>query len=50
MATMKAMQVKKAGGDFQLAEIPVPAPKENEVQIKVEACGICHSDAIVKEG
>jgi alcohol dehydrogenase/propanol-preferring alcohol dehydrogenase len=48
--TMKAMQVKKAGGDFQLVEIPVPAPKENEVLIKVEACGICHSDAIVKEG
>ena len=47
---MKAMQVKKAGDDFQLVEIPVPAPKENEVLIKVEACGICHSDAMVKEG
>jgi len=50
MATMKAMQVKKPGDDFQLVEIPIPAPKENEVLIKVEACGICHSDAIVKDG
>lgn len=50
MATMKAMQVEMAGGDFQLVEIPVPVPKENEVLIKVEACGICHSDAMVKEG
>jgi len=50
MATMKAMQVEMAGGDFKLVEIPVPAPKENEVLIKVEACGICHSDAMVKEG
>jgi alcohol dehydrogenase/propanol-preferring alcohol dehydrogenase len=47
---MKAMQVKKAGEDFQLVKIPVPEPKENEVLIKVEACGICHSDAIVKKG
>ena len=50
MANMKAMQIKKAGEDFQLVEIPVPEPKENEVLIKVEACGICHSDAIIKEG
>jgi alcohol dehydrogenase/propanol-preferring alcohol dehydrogenase len=50
MEKMRAMQVKNAGEDFQLVEIPVPEPKENEVLIKVEACGICHSDAIVKEG
>ncbi|GAB6282177.1 MAG: alcohol dehydrogenase [Ignavibacterium sp.] len=50
MANMKAMQVKNPGGNFELVEIPIPEPKENEVLIKVEACGICHSDAIVKEG
>lgn len=50
MAVMKAMQVKSPGEDFQLVEMPIPEPKENEVLIKVEACGICHSDAIMKEG
>jgi propanol-preferring alcohol dehydrogenase len=47
---MKAMQVKKPGGDFELVERPVPEPGEGEVLIKVDACGICHSDSIVKEG
>jgi alcohol dehydrogenase/propanol-preferring alcohol dehydrogenase len=47
---MKAIQVKEKGGDFQIVEIDKPSPKENEVLIKVEACGICHSDAFVKEG
>ncbi|WP_282018371.1 alcohol dehydrogenase [Salegentibacter mishustinae] len=47
---MKAVQVKEKGGDFQVVEIDKPSPKENEVLIKVEACGICHSDAFVKDG
>ncbi|WP_373056087.1 alcohol dehydrogenase [Zunongwangia sp. H14] len=47
---MKAVQVKEKGGDFVVVDIDKPSPKENEVLIKVEACGICHSDAIVKEG
>ncbi|MBZ9729134.1 alcohol dehydrogenase [Salegentibacter sp. JZCK2] len=47
---MKAVQVKEKGGDFHVVEIDKPSPKENEVLIKVEACGICHSDAFVKEG
>ncbi|TDN87581.1 alcohol dehydrogenase/propanol-preferring alcohol dehydrogenase [Salegentibacter sp. 24] len=47
---MKAVQVKEKGGDFKVVEIDKPSPKENEVLIKVEACGICHSDAFVKEG
>ncbi len=50
MATMKAAQISKAGGDFELVEKPIPEPRENQVLIKVEACGICHSDAFVKEG
>ena len=50
MATMNAMQVTEAGGDFIPVELDVPTPKGNEVLIKVEACGICHSDAFVKEG
>ncbi|MDT0644858.1 alcohol dehydrogenase [Zunongwangia sp. F363] len=47
---MKAVQVKEKGGEFVVVDIDKPSPKENEVLIKVEACGICHSDAIVKEG
>ncbi|MBT0608952.1 alcohol dehydrogenase [Aequorivita echinoideorum] len=47
---MKAVQVPKAGADFKIVEIDKPTPKENEVLIKVEACGICHSDNFVKQG
>jgi D-arabinose 1-dehydrogenase-like Zn-dependent alcohol dehydrogenase len=48
MAKMKAVQVSKAGGPFELVEREVPAPGAGQVRIKVEACGICHSDAVVK--
>ncbi len=47
---MKAAQVQKKGGDFVLVDMDKPTPKENEILIKVEACGICHSDAFVKDG
>jgi len=47
---MKAVQVSKPGGNFELVERPVPEPGRSQVRIKVEACGICHSDALVKEG
>jgi alcohol dehydrogenase/propanol-preferring alcohol dehydrogenase len=50
MSLMKAVQVPQAGGAFELVERPVPEPQENQVRIKVEACGVCHSDIIVKEG
>jgi D-arabinose 1-dehydrogenase-like Zn-dependent alcohol dehydrogenase len=47
---MKAVQISKAGGNFEVVERPVPEPGRGQVRIKVEACGICHSDALVKEG
>ena len=47
---MKAVQVSKPGGNFEVVERPVPQPGRGQVRIKVEACGICHSDALVKEG
>jgi D-arabinose 1-dehydrogenase-like Zn-dependent alcohol dehydrogenase len=50
MPTMKAVQVPKPGGDFEIVERPIPQPGREQVRIKVEACGICHSDALVKEG
>jgi len=50
MATMRALQVSKAGGQFELVERPVPEPGRGQVRIKVEACGVCHSDVVVKDG
>ncbi len=47
---MKAAQISKAGGDWELVERDVPEPGPGQVRVKVEACGICHSDALVKEG
>lgn len=47
---MKAAQVQEKGGDFKIVELDKPKPGKKEVLIKVEACGICHSDAFVKDG
>jgi D-arabinose 1-dehydrogenase-like Zn-dependent alcohol dehydrogenase len=47
---MKAAQISKAGGDFELVEREIPEPGPGHVRVKVEACGICHSDVLVKEG
>ena len=48
--TMRAIAVEKPGSPFQLVERAVPEPKAGQVRIAVDACGICHSDAFVKEG
>jgi alcohol dehydrogenase/propanol-preferring alcohol dehydrogenase len=47
---MKAIQVGKAGGSLDLVERSIPDPKPDWVRIKVQACGICHSDRLLKEG
>lgn len=47
---MKAAQVSKAKGPFEIVEKEIPKPGVGEVRIKVEACGVCHSDSFVKEG
>ena len=47
---MKAAQINKPGGDWELVERDIPDPGMGQVRIKVEACGICHSDFFVKEG
>ena len=47
---MKAVQVSSPGADFEIVRKEIPEPGNNEVLIKVEACGICHGDAISKEG
>src|SRR3989441_1021665 len=50
IAPMKAVQVRKPGGDFEIVEREVPQPGAGNVRIKVQACGVCHSDMFVKEG
>jgi len=50
MAKMKAVQVSKAGGDFEMVEREIPQPPAGHVRIKVAACGICFSDHVTKEG
>ena len=50
MAKMKAVQVPKAGADFEVVEREIPQPGPGEVRIRVQACGVCHSDVITKEG
>src|SRR5438094_1518425 len=47
---MKAAQISKPGEDFELVERDIPEPGAGQVRVKVEACGICHSDVLVKEG
>ncbi|WP_324664707.1 alcohol dehydrogenase [Haloarcula sediminis] len=47
---MQAVVVPEAGGEFELVEREIPDPGPGEVRIAVEACGICHSDAFVKDG
>jgi D-arabinose 1-dehydrogenase-like Zn-dependent alcohol dehydrogenase len=47
---MKAAQISKAGGDWELVERDILEPGAGQVRVKVEACGICHSDALVKDG
>ncbi len=50
MAKMKAVQVSKPGGDLELVERPIPEPGPGQVRLKVDACGVCHSDQLAKEG
>src|SRR5256885_3274308 len=50
MARMRAVQVSEPGGAFELVEREVPERGRGEVLVRVQACGICHSDSYAKEG
>jgi len=50
VSTMKAAQIGKPGAGFEIVEREIPEPGAGEVRIKVLACGVCHSDALVVEG
>src|SRR5437667_4341567 len=50
VALMKAAQISKPGADFEIVERKIPEPGAGQVRIKVQACGVCHSDVLTKEG
>lgn len=50
MSTMRAVQVSRRGGPLEVVERPIPEPSSGEVRVKVQACGICHSDVYAREG
>jgi D-arabinose 1-dehydrogenase-like Zn-dependent alcohol dehydrogenase len=50
IAPMKAAQISKPGADFEIVEREIPKPGAGEVRIKVQACGVCHSDVLTKDG
>jgi D-arabinose 1-dehydrogenase-like Zn-dependent alcohol dehydrogenase len=50
MALMKAVQINEAGADFVMVQREIPEPEDREVLIKIEACGVCHGDAVAKHG
>jgi D-arabinose 1-dehydrogenase-like Zn-dependent alcohol dehydrogenase len=50
MASMRAAQVSRPNGPLEIVERAIPEPAAGSIRIKVQACGICHSDSLVKEG
>ncbi len=50
MPKMRAIQVSRAGGPFEIVERPIPEPGPGLVRVRVQACGICHSDSLTKDG
>ena len=50
MKTMRVAQIPKAGADFEIIEREMPTPGPGHVRIRVQACGVCHSDVLAKEG
>jgi D-arabinose 1-dehydrogenase-like Zn-dependent alcohol dehydrogenase len=50
VAPMKVAQISKPGADFEIVEREIPEPDAGHVRIKVQACGVCHSDVLTKEG
>jgi D-arabinose 1-dehydrogenase-like Zn-dependent alcohol dehydrogenase len=50
MAKMKVAQIAKPGADFEIVEREIPQPGVGQVRIRVQACGVCHSDSLTKEG
>src|SRR3954453_1291555 len=50
LAPMRVAQISRPGADFKIVEREIPEPGAGHVRIKVQACGVCHSDVLTKEG
>lgn len=50
MAKMRVVQVPRPNGPLEIVERDIPEPGAGFVRIKVQACGVCHSDSVTKEG
>ena len=50
LARMEVAQISKPGADFEIVQREIPKPSAGQVRIKVQACGVCHSDELTKEG
>jgi alcohol dehydrogenase/propanol-preferring alcohol dehydrogenase len=50
MAKMRAAQVSRPGGPLEVVEREIPTPGRSAVRVKVEACGVCHSDSVILSG
>jgi D-arabinose 1-dehydrogenase-like Zn-dependent alcohol dehydrogenase len=50
VAPMRVAQIPKPCGDFEVVEREIPTPGAEQVRIKIQACGVCHSDVLTKEG
>ena len=50
MPKMRAVQVSRPGGLFEMVEREIPEPGPRQIRVKVQACGVCHSDSLTKEG
>ena len=50
MDKMRVIQVASRGGPLEMVEREIPQPGPRQVRVKVEACGLCHSDSLTKEG
>jgi propanol-preferring alcohol dehydrogenase len=48
--TMKAAVVRGFGKPLEIAEVPLPAPGPGQILVKVEACGVCHTDVHAIDG
>jgi D-arabinose 1-dehydrogenase-like Zn-dependent alcohol dehydrogenase len=50
MKTMRVVQIPRPKAPFEIVERPIPEPTAGTVRIKVQSCGVCHSDSVVKDG
>jgi len=50
MAKMRAVQISRVNGPLEIVQRDIPEPGPGLVRVKVQACGICHSDTVVKDG